>query len=436
MRKALTVLTLCLALATPASAADVEVAVNRFLDADHPIHAYRWHLDRWERFRQDCYHRFYSLQTEVEITVTGRIQDGDAGRFAALARPFGPNQSDDPDAVLCPDAIVILDSPGGEVREAIALGREIARLGFATVVLEDGRCLSACFFVLLGGSYMDGFPSHMVAFTGAEIGIHQPQFSPTARERTILGIVPEEQRIDQAFGLAGEVWKDITRYVIDERRASYAMQRLLASPREGDRFEYLDMFEEFYFAGIVPIDTSWISRTEAERETETARAETQTVDYVDAELARRLCALPAIKEGVLADLSDSYATRFAPGWIVGLTQIDRFCYVNLREGVVTSCLFDDGVFWNSEGQQPGWIDQWGFGVMGFYPVSMFDLTQEITLPPNEVSTRQIGDFLFAKFDETTLCQSEIAEFYVNELEAFERRMRLSTDCNSPTRLCE
>jgi hypothetical protein len=92
-------------------------------------------------------------QTTRAIHARGPIEKGDAERFARAAEglPAGPR-------------LLVVSSPGGNVRAAMALAREVRARGFS-VVVED-RCASACSSIL--------FPAgeRAVLRPGALLGFH------------------------------------------------------------------------------------------------------------------------------------------------------------------------------------------------------------------------------------------------------------------------
>jgi hypothetical protein len=72
------------------------------------------------------------------IYVTGEIVIGDAGKFAQLE--------------TTPPKLVVLDSPGGEVDNAIAMAKLIRDVGIPPLIPADKECLSACVMLFFAGS--------------------------------------------------------------------------------------------------------------------------------------------------------------------------------------------------------------------------------------------------------------------------------------------
>jgi hypothetical protein len=61
--------------------------------------------------------------------------------------------------------VVILNTPGGNVHEALLMATRIAKEGATTVVGGEGICASACFWMFTAGQ-------HRIAGKGAKIGVH------------------------------------------------------------------------------------------------------------------------------------------------------------------------------------------------------------------------------------------------------------------------
>lgn len=102
-----------------------------------------------------------ALEFEVvgdEITLTGQIATGDADRFAAWM------QENQPQARR-----VLLNSSGGSVADALAIGRTIRASGMDTHVGPGAVCLSACPYLLAAGARRSTAP-------GASVGVHQHYF--------------------------------------------------------------------------------------------------------------------------------------------------------------------------------------------------------------------------------------------------------------------
>lgn len=88
------------------------------------------------------------------ITIIGDIKSGDAQRFRA-------------EAATTEDAIVLLESDGGLVKEAIEIGEVIRLKGFATGVINNSACNSSCGLIWLAGSPRGLSKSGRVGFHAA-----------------------------------------------------------------------------------------------------------------------------------------------------------------------------------------------------------------------------------------------------------------------------
>lgn len=104
----------------------------------------------------------------ARIAISGQIRPDDLKHFVAfakMARAEGLHE---------PLYQVRLNSVGGDVETALAIGR-MARLDKAAVaVLREGKCLSSCIFVLAGGT---------IRYVEGPVGIHRP-FAPVDKRTT------------------------------------------------------------------------------------------------------------------------------------------------------------------------------------------------------------------------------------------------------------
>lgn len=101
---------------------------------------------------------FHPHLTEGGVSVviaSGDIVDGDTDKLERLL-----------DQGKVESRIIMLDSPGGDLLEAMSLGRSLRYFGFTTFLHQEAECLSACAYAFLGGEYR-------VALPGAAIGVHQ-----------------------------------------------------------------------------------------------------------------------------------------------------------------------------------------------------------------------------------------------------------------------
>jgi hypothetical protein len=100
--------------------------------------------------------------TEIDgipgVMVTGAIAPGDAARL-----------TDYLDGLPEAPATIALNSPGGSVSDALAIGRQLRARGIETRVGSKAVCLSACPYVLAAGA-------ERVVSREAAVGVHQHYF--------------------------------------------------------------------------------------------------------------------------------------------------------------------------------------------------------------------------------------------------------------------
>lgn len=137
----------------------------------------------------------------VALTLTGTIAPGDAGRLDdwLASHPAVPDT-------------VFLNSPGGSVADALAIGRSLRDLGAATRLTETDICLSACPYILAGGIVRQ-------AADGALVGVHQHFFG----ENVVLPAFIAARDIQRGQG-------EVMAYLIDMGVDPGLMQPALITP--------------------------------------------------------------------------------------------------------------------------------------------------------------------------------------------------------------
>lgn len=96
--------------------------------------------------------------------LSGSIEIGDA---AHLKKAIKENQGG--------PIVAIMDSPGGNLAEALKMGRMLKEAGATTFVPSWGICASACFYAYAGGTTR-------YAGEGAKLGVHQFSYAETLVE--------------------------------------------------------------------------------------------------------------------------------------------------------------------------------------------------------------------------------------------------------------
>jgi hypothetical protein len=88
------------------------------------------------------------------IIITGALENGDEKQFIRTALDFD-------------SATVILESPGGNLRAGLEIGKAIRLKGFSTYVADGEYCASACALAWLGGERRLMSNSARIGFHGA-----------------------------------------------------------------------------------------------------------------------------------------------------------------------------------------------------------------------------------------------------------------------------
>ncbi len=135
--------------------------------------------------------------------LEGAIASGDAERIIKQLDAADP----------APETL-ILQSPGGSVRDALDLGRHLRRAGIGTAMLRGEICYSACPYLFAGGAVRS-------IEEGASIGVHQHYFG----ESTILPAFVAVESIQRG---QGEVMVYLDEMGIDPM----VMQHALGTPSD------------------------------------------------------------------------------------------------------------------------------------------------------------------------------------------------------------
>lgn len=176
------------------------------------------------------------------IAMEGRIEPGDFDRFEAAVRRAGPTYNR-----------LYLASKGGDLVEAIRIGRLVRELRYETIApaLETGidhtfvklknsgnqRCLSACFFVFVAGVERSGFV----------LGIHRPYLSD------------EDYRsieADLAIKTHRNIERTVSAYMREMSVSNKFVEAMLSVPP--DMIEFLSLRDAQSLTGYVPEIEGWI----------------------------------------------------------------------------------------------------------------------------------------------------------------------------------
>ncbi|WP_353471360.1 hypothetical protein PVT71_08500 [Salipiger sp. H15] len=150
--------------------------------------------------------------------LEGTIAEGDAERVIAALVEAGTIET------------LILQSPGGSVPDALAIGRHVRQLGLATRMLEGEFCYSACPYLLASGTTRE-------IAEGASVGVHQHYFG----ESTLLPAFVAVEQIQRGQGDVMEYLEEmgIDPMVLRPALATPADQIYILLPEELARYKFV-----------------------------------------------------------------------------------------------------------------------------------------------------------------------------------------------------
>lgn len=124
---------------------------------------------------------------DVSLTLSGEITPGDAEKIAAhflAVKPFSPATR----TYYFPNALY-LNSPGGDVVEALRIADLVRSLGLTVVVVPDGKgvCASSCFLIYVAAVHREASGIDEIRVKGAKgnlgpLGIHRPYLRGVAND--------------------------------------------------------------------------------------------------------------------------------------------------------------------------------------------------------------------------------------------------------------
>lgn len=111
----------------------------------------------------------------------GAIREGDSKRLAEIYESLPKTAQLE----------VILNSPGGSVREALKIGDYLDEHEISVLIPKPMRCFSSCVFILAGADYKR---------VEGHVGIHRPYFADTSmREDEIEAGMPKLQELVRGY---------------------------------------------------------------------------------------------------------------------------------------------------------------------------------------------------------------------------------------------
>lgn len=164
--------------------------------------------DQTRRFRpEDWPHRPGTAQpgrSDMPERLTLLPVEEDDGTVLMLEGTIAPGDSDRLAETLERQEVTLarLDSPGGSVRDALAIGRHLRAAGIATEVPDGAICLSACPYVLAGGT------TRRVS-AGAAVGVHQHYFGENTALPAFLAVEDIQRGQAEVVGYLVEMGIDL-----------------------------------------------------------------------------------------------------------------------------------------------------------------------------------------------------------------------------------
>lgn len=153
------------------------------------------------------------------LTMTGQIASGDAGRFAEWL-----------ESNALPE-LVFLNSPGGSVADALAIGRRLRAREVTVQLTAADVCLSACPYILAGGADREIDPE-------AWVGVHQHYFGENVALPAFMAV--EDIQRGQGEVMAYLIEMDIDPAVMQPALLTPPDEIYLLTQDELERYGFID----------------------------------------------------------------------------------------------------------------------------------------------------------------------------------------------------
>ena len=145
------------------------------------------------------------------VAINGEIQRGDSKRFeeqlSKLHSKYGASDC------KMGHTIVLLNSDGGDVEEAILIGNISRKNNLQVWVPQNAQCLSSCVLILAGGT---------TRYIIGEVGIHRPFFANLQDNKSVEYIRNERDKLN----------KKIKEYLKNVDVAESLLEEMLSIPPE------------------------------------------------------------------------------------------------------------------------------------------------------------------------------------------------------------
>jgi hypothetical protein len=179
----------------------------------------------------------YKTDGRYTISIHSEIKKGDSEAFTDLTKAVANDRQ----------IWVNLDSPGGDVVEAMRIGRLIRERFMFTAIMPERKCASACVFILMAGVYRLAGPT-------ARVGIHRPKFD----SEYFADLTP-----DHARTIYDSMLREVQKYfLVDMSGSDEAFRLMMAIP--SDQLRWLT-YDEVNRLNLLGADPAWDEYLEAQR---------------------------------------------------------------------------------------------------------------------------------------------------------------------------
>jgi hypothetical protein len=180
----------------------------------------------------------------LTMRLTGFIEEGDADKLSAILKQLRASAPATP-------VTIRMSSRGGDLYEAIKLGKLIHGFPAATVVRRGDICLSACAFAFLGGAAPNEHANtaDRSLEIGGKVGFHTFSLNPAALPPSTSD--RRDDAIVSGFNRARGAASSVIDYATEMGISGDFIGRILGRPVE--EFDYIDTVDQFIRLSVCPL---------------------------------------------------------------------------------------------------------------------------------------------------------------------------------------
>lgn len=162
-----------------------------------------------------------NLDAQGALSLSGKITEGDSVRIDKLVL-------EEPQKFI-ETTRIYLDSPGGSIKEAMAIGEILDRYKIAAVVNEKDYCASACALIYAAA------PTRIAL---GDIAMHRPYLRPEMHDSSSMEFIMEQQEISIKLARSYMEDRNVPEYLIEKMTSTPSDDAYVLTQEDKDQLGY------------------------------------------------------------------------------------------------------------------------------------------------------------------------------------------------------